>query len=93
MMTFSASAADLRLAAGGAIAAAALHAVLEWRRPNDHHRAWRLAASVAAVWALALLGVHPAWRPPRASHGSLESMAALCTPGATADTPPEGSIP
>lgn len=75
-------------------------AFLEWRRVNRRHLPARLAATVCAVAALALLGLRPTWRhapPPAGGHRaalwtSLDSPAALAVP-ADIDAPHRFALP
>ncbi len=66
--------------------AAVSFALLEWRRANRHHLALRLAATVFAVAALALLGLRPAWRrsPPPAGGVRAVLWTPLASPAALA---------
>jgi hypothetical protein len=81
-MMFNASPAALWLAAALAIAAAAALGALEWGRPDRRHRVVRVGAAVFATFALALLGLHPAWLGTRkTSAGSGRITAAIWTAG------------
>ncbi len=65
------------LAAGG-------FTLLEWRRADRHHLAFRLMATVCAVAALVLLGLRSAWQDPPPSPGRI--LAVLWTPLAASAT-------
>jgi hypothetical protein len=82
MITFTASATDLRNAAALAAVAAGILAALEWRRPMRRNRGLRVLASVFAVAALAMLGLHPAWHGASKKAGAGNGItAALWTVG------------
>jgi hypothetical protein len=94
MMMFSASSLQLWTAAATGCVAALLLALFEWRRPQRQHLAARIAASLVAVGALALLGLHPAWRVRRHAPAAARNIrAALWTPGAAAPAPADIDIP
>lgn len=80
----------------GATLAALVLAWVEWRRPDRQHRAARVAASLLAVGALAVLGVRPTSRVPTSPLQKV--AAALWTPGGTGsvnstDTDPTERFP
>ena len=81
MMTLSASTGQLWMAAAGAVAASLMFTVLEWHRPDSRYRAARIGATVLAIVALALLGLHPAWHSSNASRPVGGAMAAVWTTG------------
>ncbi len=60
-------------------------AFLEWRRADRRHVATRLAATVVAVAALTLLGLHPNWQYAPPAPGGVR--AALWTPFASGTAP------
>jgi hypothetical protein len=93
MITFSASTSQLSTATTLALAAALALGAIEWQRPQRQNLGTRIAASITAVAALALLGLHPAWHARRnAPAGAVDIRAALWTPGAAAFAPADPDV-
>ena len=80
-MIFQATPAVLGGVAAAAIIAAGIMTLEEWRRPDRRRLAWRIAATLLAVLALALLGLRPTWRANRSSPDGQGTGASLYTPG------------
>ena len=80
-MIFQATPAVLGGVAAAAIIAAGILALEEWRRPDRRRLLWRIAATLLAVSALALLGLRPARRASRAAPDTRDAEASLYTPG------------
>jgi hypothetical protein len=94
MITFCASTYQLWTAATLALVAALALVAIEWRRPQRQNLGTRISASIAAVVALALLGLHPAWKARRSVTARAANIrAALWTPGAGVSPPPDLNVP